>query len=104
MTVKKNKDIKSSEGEQTKATVQVKPKSEIVQKHGIVYKAEIVEPVKEVKVKKAGNVYSADFKTIDDTIEDIKKASRKVSTNDYAANNVYLFLQNALKKILDAEK
>jgi uncharacterized spore protein YtfJ len=102
MTVKKNKDIKSSEGEQTKATVQVKPKSEIVHKHGIVYK--IDEPIKEVKVKKVGNVYSADFKTIDDTIEDIKKASRKVSTNDYAANNVYLFLQNALKKILDAEK
>ena len=29
MTVKKSKDIKSIKGEQTKATVQVKPKSEI---------------------------------------------------------------------------
>ena len=96
--------VKKSKVEQTKATVQVKPKSEIVHKHGIVYKAEVVEQVKEVKVKKAGNVYSADFKTIDDTIEDIKKASRKVSTSDYAANNVYVFLQNTLKKILDAEK
>ena len=94
--------VKKSKVEQTKATVQVKPKSEIIQKHGIVYK--IDEQIKEVKVKKAGNVYSADFKTIDDTIEDIKKASRKVSTSDYAANNVYVFLQNTLKKILDAEK
>ena len=104
MTVKKNKDIKSSKGEQTKATVQVKPKSEIVQKHGIVYKAEIVEQVKEKKEPKLTNVYSADFKAIDDTIEDIKKASRKVSTNAYATNNVYLFLQNCLKRILEAEK
>ena len=104
MTVKKNKDIKSSKGEQTKATVQVKPKSEIVQKHGIVWKDKIDEQIKEVKEKKLTNVYSADYKAIDDTIEDIKKASRKVSTNDYATNNVYVFLQNCLKKILDAEK
>ena len=96
--------VKKSKVEQTKATVQVKPKSEIVQKHGIVWKDKIDEQIKEVKVKKAGNVYSADFKTIDDTIEDIKRASRKVSTNDYAANNVYLFLQNCLKRILAAEK
>jgi|TARA_R110000824_G_scaffold337826_1_gene524374 hypothetical protein len=102
MTVKKNKDIKSSKGEQTKAIVQVKPKSEIVQKHGIVYK--IDEQVKEKKEPKLTNVYSADFKAIDDTIEDIKKASRAVSTNAYATNNVYLFLQNCLKRILDAEK
>ena len=105
MTVKKNKDIKSSKGEQTKAIVQVKPKSEIVEKHGIVYKIDKqVEEVKEKKEPKLTNVYSADFKAIDDTIEDIKKASRKVSTNAYATNNVYLFLQNCLKKILDAEK
>ena len=101
MTVKKNKDIKSSKGEQTKAIVQVKPKSEIVQKHGIVWKDKIDEQIKE---KKVSNVYSADFKPIDDTIEAIKKASRKVSTNDYAANNVYIFLQNCLKKVLDSEK
>ena len=97
--------VKKSKGEQTKATGQVKPKSEIVvQKHGIAWIDKKDEQVEEVKVKKAGNVYSADYKTIDDTIEDIKKASRKVSTNDYAANNVYLFLQNCLKRILAAEK
>ena len=105
MTVKKNKDVKSSKGEQTKATVQVKPKSEIK------FVDKIDEQIKEVEEKKSPkveiqvrNVYSADYKAIDDTIEAIKKASRKVSTNDYAANNVYVFLQNCLKKILDAEK
>jgi len=29
--------------------------------------------------------------------------SRKVSTNDYSANNVYLILQDALKKVRLAE-
>ena len=58
----------------------------------------------QIATKKAKNVYNADYKLIDDTIEDIKKASRKVSTNDYAANNVYLFLQDCLKKITLAEK
>ena len=97
---------KKSKGEKTKATVQVKPKAEITGK--------VVERVEEFNkkvtkeyndtIKRAGSVYSANFKVIDDTIEDIKKASRKVSTSDYSANNVYIFLQNALKKILDAEK
>ena len=94
---------KKSKGEQTKATVQVKPKAEIK------YVDKIDEQIKEVKIykkeeKKVTNVYSANYKLIDDTIEEIKKASRKVSTSDYAANNVYVFLQNALKKVLDAEK
>ena len=103
---------KTSKGEQTKATVKVKPKEEIVQKHGIVYKVEeqaeefnkIVTKKYNDTIKRAGSVYTANYKLIDDTIEEIKKASRKVSTNDYAANNVYVFLQNCLKKILDAEK
>ena len=57
----------------------------------------------EVQAAKVTNVYSADYKLIDETIEEIKKVSRKVSTNDYAANNVYLILQNALKKVVSAE-
>ena len=94
---------KKSKGEQTRATVQVKQKSEIK------FVDKIDEQIKEVKIykkeeKKVTNVYSANYKLIDDTIEEIKKASRKVSTSDYAANNVYVFLQNALKKVLDAEK
>ena len=63
--------------------------------------AQIIE-VKAGKVsayKKAGSVYSADFKTIDDTIEDIKKESRKVCKDDYTANNVYVILQDALKRV-----
>ena len=97
---------KKSKGEKTKATVQVKPKAEITGK--------VVERVEEFNkkvtkeyndtIKRAGSVYTANFKLIDDTIEEIKKASRKVSTNDYSANNVYIFLQNALKRVLDAEK
>jgi len=97
---------KKSKGEKTKATVQVKPKAEITGK--------VVERVEEFNkkvtkeyndtIKRAGSVYTANFKLIDDTIEEIKKASRKVSTNDYSANNVYIFLQDALKRVLKAEK
>jgi len=50
------------------------------------------------------SVYHANYKLIDDTVEDIKKMSRKVSTGDYSTNNVYLILQDALKKITLAEK
>jgi hypothetical protein len=107
----------------TKQTVQVKPKSEIVvQRHGITYKVdEQLEDfnkkvtkeyndtikragsVRENIEKRAGSVYTASYKLIDETIEDIKKMSRKVSTNDYSANNVYLILQDALKKVRLAE-
>ena len=60
--------------------------------------------VKENIAKRAGSVYSADYKLIDETIEDIKKMSRKVSTSDYSANNVYIILQDAFKKVRLAEK
>ena len=86
MEKKKNKQKASKEV--TKATVQVR--------------------VAEVKVEKVipmlSNVYHPNYKLIDDTIDDIKKISRKVSTNDYATNNVYLLLQDCLKKITLAEK
>ena len=107
---------KKSKGEQTKATVKVKEKKDVVvQRHGITYKideqaekfAEFNKTVtKEYNdtIERAGSVYTANFKLIDDTIEEIKKASRKVSTTDYSANNVYIFLQNALKRVLAAEK
>ena len=81
--------------------VSVYKKEVVVAKHGIVYKVDA--QVVEVN-KKPTNVYSADYKLIDDTIEEIKKASRKVSTNDYSTNNVYLLLQDALKKVILAEK
>ena len=50
-------------------------------------------------VVKVGSVYSADFKPIDDTIEEIKKECRKVCKNDYTANNIYNIVQEALKKV-----
>ena len=87
--------IKHQHKEVTKATVQIKAVPTTERKLEV--KAKIVE------VKKPSNVYSADYKLIDDTIEEIKKVSRKVCTNDYAANNVYILLQNALKKVTLAE-
>ena len=81
--------------EVTKATVQVK--SIPTTGSTLEIKSKIIE------IKKPSNVYSADYKLIDDTIEDIKKSCRKVCTSDYAANNVYVILQLALKKVGQAE-
>ena len=95
------KKNKVSKGEQIKATVQVKSKSQIR------YVDKIEEQIMEVKVKEKvniPNVYHPNYKLIDDTIEDIKKVSRKVCSNDYASNNVYVFLQDCLKRITLAEK
>jgi len=91
----KKEIVKHQHKEITKVTVQVKavPTTE----HKLEVKAKIVE------VKKPSNVYSADYKLIDDTIENIKKECRKVCTSDYAANNVYIILQLALKKVTQAE-
>ena len=87
--------IKHQHKEIVKATVQIKAVPTTERKLEI--KAKVVE------LKKPKNVYSADYKLIDDTIEEIKKVSRKVCTNDYSANNVYILLQDALKKVSLAE-
>ena len=93
MTVKKiEAQHKKPVVEIVKATVQVKDK-----------KVDVYTQAYNDTIKRAGSVYTASFKTIDETIEDIKKMSRKVSTGDYSANNVYLILQDALKKIRLAE-
>ena len=73
--------------ETTKAVVKVKPDVKISE-------------TKSVKT----NGYKADYTLIDRTIDDIKKVSRTVCVNDYATNNVYLMLQDALKKVVLAEK
>tara|TARA_Y100001951_G_C11040485_1_gene129949 strand:- start:45 stop:311 length:267 start_codon:yes stop_codon:yes gene_type:complete len=86
---------KKVKGEKTKATVKVKPKSKIR------FVDRIDEQIEGVRIE---NVYDPSYKLIDDTIEEIKKTSRKVCSNDYATNNVYLFLQNCLKRIILAEK
>ena len=92
----KKEIVKHQHKEITKATVQVKTGKPITE-HKLEVKAKIVE------VKKPSNVYSADYKLIDDTIENIKKECRKVCTSDYAAKNVYIILQLALKKVTLAE-
>ena len=95
MTVKKKIEAQHKKPvvEIVKATVQVKDK-----------KVDVYTQAYNDTIKRAGSVYSANYKTIDETIDDIKKMSRKVSTSDYSANNVYLLLQDCLKKITLAEK
>jgi len=95
MTVKKKIDHQHKKPvvEVVKATVQVKDK-----------KVDVYTKAYNDTIKRAGSVYTASYTLIDETIDDIKKMSRKVSTGDYSANNVYLILQDALKKITLAEK
>ena len=76
----------------TKQTVRVKE-----------HKVDVYTKAYNDTIKRAGSVYTASYKLIDETIDDIKKISRKVSTNDYAANNVYIILQDAFKKVRLAE-
>ena len=95
MTVKKKIEAQHKKPvvEIVKATVQVKDK-----------KVDVYTKAYNDTIKRAGSVYTASYTLIDETIDDIKKMSRKVSTGDYSANNVYLILQDALKKITLAEK
>ena len=62
--------------------------------------AKVSVKAKVVEIPRITNVYSADFSIIDNTIEEIKKESRKVGTSHYACNNIYLILQDALKKVI----
>ena len=89
---KKKAKAQHKKPEITKATVQVKE-----------HKVDVYTKAYNDTIKRAGSVYTASYNLIDETIDDIKKMSRKVSTGDYSANNVYLILQDALKKIRLAE-
>jgi hypothetical protein len=93
-------DIKKTEKvkEKTTAKVSVKPKIRFEDKIDEQIKVKVVE------IPKISNVYSADFSIIDNTIEEIKKQSRKVGTSYYACNNIYILLEDALKKIILAYK
>jgi len=91
----------------TKQTVQVKPKSEIkfvdkIEEQAEKFNKKVTKEYNDT-IKRAGSVYTASYNLIDETIDDIKKMSRKVSTSDYSANNVYIILQDALKKVRLAE-
>ena len=110
MTVKKKIDHQNKKQvvEITKATVQVKPKSEIklyvdkIEEQAEKFNKKVTKEYNDT-IKRAGSVYTASYNLIDETIDDIKKMSRKVSTSDYSANNVYIILQDALKKVRLAE-
>jgi len=109
MTVKKKIDHQNKKPvvEITKATVQVKQKSEIkfvdkIEEQVEKFNKKVTKEYNDT-IKRAGSVYTASYNLIDETIDDIKKMSRKVSTSDYSANNVYIILQDALKKVRLAE-
>lgn len=60
--------------------------------------------VKKTKTPIITDVYSADYSVIDETIENIKITSRKICQDPYSSNNVYMILQEALKKVILADK
>ena len=62
--------------------------------------AKVSVKAKVVEIPRITNVYSANFSVIDNTIEEIKKQTRKVGTSEYACNNIYILLQDALKKVI----
>ena len=86
MEKKKIKVKQKSEPEITKATVQVKDGKVDVYTKMYNDTIERAGSVRENIAKRAGSVYTASYNLIDETIDDIKKMSRKVCTNDYAAN------------------
>tara|TARA_Y100001951_G_C11104113_1_gene163717 strand:+ start:147 stop:425 length:279 start_codon:yes stop_codon:yes gene_type:complete len=84
-------DNKKIEKPKEKATVKVSVREVTVGR------AEVKETVSK-PIPKITNVYSADFSVIDQTIEDIKKACRSVGKDHYSCNNLYIILEDALKK------
>jgi|TARA_B110000014_G_scaffold155807_1_gene109379 hypothetical protein len=58
-------------------------------------------PKTEKQVEKVviANVFSANFSLIDDSIEELKKAVREYGVSHYACNNIYLFIQETLKRV-----
>lgn len=75
------------------ALVKKKPKT----KEKVIEKVTVAPKV--APKPKITNVYSADFSVIDDTIEEIKKQTRRQGVNSYACKNIYIFLQDTLKRI-----
>jgi L-lactate utilization protein LutB len=53
--------------------------------------------------KKSKSVYTADFSEIDEALDEIRKECRKHGLTDYSCNNIYLIIQDALRKIKLAE-
>ena len=92
-------DTKKTEKVKEKTTARVESKTIT----GRVVETPKVAP-KIAQTPKISNVYSADFSVIDNTIEEIKKQTRKVGKSEYACNNIYIILEDALKKVILAYK
>ena len=92
-------DTKKTEKVKEKTTARVEAKTIT----GRVVETPKVAP-KVAPKPKVTNVYSADFSVIDNTIEEIKKQTRKVGKSEYACNNIYIILEDALKKVILAYK
>ena len=92
-------DTKKTEKVEEKTTARVEAKTIT----GRVVETPKVAP-KVAPKPKVTNVYSADFSVIDDTIEEIKKESRKVGTSEYSCRNIGLILDEAKRKIILAYK
>jgi len=88
-------DTKKTEKVQEKTTARVESKTI----SGKVVEIPKVAP-KVAPTPKITNVYNADFSIIDDTIEEIKKHTRNVGKSEYACNNIFIILQDALKKVI----
>ena len=92
-------DTKKTEKVEEKTTARIESKT---------VKARIVETPKvapKVAPKpKITNVYNANFSVIDNTIEEIKKQTRSVGKSEYACNNIYIILEDALKRVILAYK
>ena len=88
-------DTKKTEKVEEKTTARVEAKTIT----GRVVETPKVAP-KVAPKPKVTNVYSADFSVIDDTIEQIKKQTRSVGKSEYACNNIYIILEDALKRVI----
>jgi len=92
-------DIKKTEKAKEKTTARVESKT---------IKAKVVDipkvAPKITQTPKITNVYNANFSVIDNTVEEIKKQTRKVGKSEYACNNIYIILEDALKKVILAYK
>ena len=87
--MRKKDSVKVKDGE-----VRVFKKKEEAEK---IHQEQVKRVLEEKKI--ITNVYSADFSVIDKCIEEIKKEVRKHGVNSYACNNIYLALEETLKKI-----
>ena len=89
-------DTKKTEKVKEKTTARVETKTVKVETPKVAPKI--------TQTPKITNVYNPNFSVIDNTIEEIKKQVRKVGKSEYACNNIYIILEDALKKVVLAYK